>query len=311
MLYELAFETTAETAETLAETFSDLEHVLAVSVEDAHVGPDEQPKFGEPGAAIELSAWPASRMVVLLEANTDPARWWQSRCADWPELRQARIDIRAVADQDWVRVTQQQFAPLQIEDQIWVGPCWLTPPDHSLVRHVIRLDPGMAFGTGSHATTQLCLEALLRASRAHGPGMDVLDYGCGSGILAIAASRLGAHSVTALDIDPLAIDATARNAAENQTPLRLCPADEALEGDFDLVIANILSQPLKVLAPLLTRRIRPGGSIILSGILSRQAGEILEVYQPLTAALGGVMVLDERDGWVAIGSPKLKGAAQK
>jgi ribosomal protein L11 methyltransferase len=253
------------------------------------------------GAAIILGSLAGITFVLLLAADTDVNDWWRNACADEPRLGEIPFETRQVANRDWVHETQRQFQPFAVGQHLWVGPSWLTPPADVAAHGVaITLDPGMAFGTGSHATTQLCLEQLLFAM-ADRPVARVLDYGCGSGILAIAAARLGATEVVALDIDPLAIDASMRNAKDNHVKLALVLADDAVEGQFDIVMANILSQPLKVLAPLLAARVKPGGALLMSGILERQAEEIIDAYRPHTAHLSAPSVLAARDGWVCVG----------
>lgn len=217
------------------------------------------------------------------------------------------LEIREINDRDWVAETQRQFTPFMIDGRLWVGPHWVDPPE--IFAHqgmVIRLDPGMAFGTGSHATTQLCLEQLIGKLDDHPDYRRVLDMGCGSGILAIAAAKLGATDVHAIDIDPIAVATARDNAAANAVNIHAAsaetPSDGAFHRVFDIVVANILSQPLKVMAPMLTRLTRPGGSLLLSGILARQADEILQVYRPLCPHLSPITVLQERDGWVCIGT---------
>jgi ribosomal protein L11 methyltransferase len=300
-LLELIFETPVPDTDALTDLL--LAHgALAVSVEDAAANSaQEVPLFGEPGAPRDLQSWPRSKIILLLSADTDVKRWWAGVCVDEPGLTDIPFETRQVVNKDWVHETQRQFQPFVIADRLWVGPSWLTPPAPIAAQGVaISLDPGMAFGTGSHATTQLCLEQLLTAM-TNQPAARVLDYGCGSGILGIAAARLGAAEVVALDIDPLAIDASLRNAKDNQVTLHLATADDAVEGHFDIVLANILSQPLKVLAPLLAGRVKPGGALLMSGILERQAQEIIDAYLPHTAHLSLPTVLATRDGWVCVG----------
>ncbi len=281
---------------------------LSVTVEDAQADSEhEHPIFGEPGMSTDLHAWPSSCVRVLLDTATDPEQFWSRFQAHDPEAASVSMEYRTITEKDWVSETQRQFAPFMIGQKLWVGPHWVDPPDtfhdHGVV---IRLDPGMAFGTGSHATTQLCLESLLTVSStwtASSLGRArALDMGCGSGILAIAAAKLGVGDVTAVDIDPIAVDTARRNATDNQVAIQTHHADADLSGPFDLVMANILAQPLKVLAPALTRFTRAHGALLLSGILARQADEIITAYAPFTHHLGGVRVLAERDGWVCIGT---------
>lgn len=245
---------------------------LSVSIEDAHAGTDdEQPIFGEPGMAQET--WHDSLISALFPEAIDLA----------PIVRQATHElgltlppfhIEALPEQDWVRLTQAQFDPIQISQRLWIVPSWHVAPDPSAI--ILVLDPGLAFGTGSHPTTRLCLQWLDANIRG---GESVLDYGCGSGILAIAAKKLGAGEVTGVDIDPQAVQAARDNAARNavQQSYFYLP-DAAPEAQYAVVIANILSNPLKVLAPMLAARVRPGGQIVLSGILAAQAEEMRALY---------------------------------
>ena len=301
---ELVFETNAADTDEISDALIDL-GALSVTVGDAHSNAlAEQPIFGEPGMPLDIQAWPRSKVIVLLDGTTDPTDLWQRFCSEDERFTTAIVEIRELCDQDWVAETQRQFSPLTIGSRLWVGPHWATP-DAGLAADalVIRLDPGMAFGTGSHATTQLCLEQLIHAiDRRRHERLRVLDMGCGSGILAISCKKLGADDVLAVDIDPIAVTATRDNAMANQAEIATQAAAEPIVGLFDIVVANILSQPLKVLAPALARLVRPKGSLLLSGILARQAEEILETYRPIAQHLNPLGVLQERDGWVCIGT---------
>ncbi len=305
---ELVFETELDDTDEISDCLMAL-GALSVTVEDAQADrPTERPLFGEPGMPMDVQAWPSSKFVALLDQETDPVSFWKDFCTQDSRFESAAMEIREIADQDWVRETQRQFTPLRIGDALWVGPHWTEPPkDFSRQGIVIRLDPGMAFGTGSHATTQLCLESLIQVMKRGYASIPakacrVLDMGCGSGILAIAAAKLGAQDVTAVDIDPIAVQTAKDNAAANQADIKAFDAEQSLQGSFDIVLANILAQPLKVLAPAITRLTRPAGALLLSGILARQADEILACYQPLAQHLGPLQVLQERDGWVCIGT---------
>ena len=267
---------------------------LSVSMEDADAGtPAEQPQFAEPGEA-PASLWARSRVIALFDAKNglNPIR---ERIAE--ACTAARLDtvppctFSQVAEQNWVALTQSQFDPIRINNRLWIVPSWHDEPDPAAIN--IRLDPGMAFGTGSHPTTHLCLDWLSREVRAE---HSVLDYGCGSGILAIAAARLGAARVTALDIDDKALEATARNARDNNVSLHLLSANERPVGQFDRIVANILTNPLCVLAPVISACLAPGGRIALAGVLSTQTQQVIDAWQaylPLAAAA-------ERDGWVRL-----------
>lgn len=199
--------------------------------------------------------------------------------------------IEEVEEQNWVQLTQSQFDPIRITDRLWIVPTWHTAPDASAINLV--LDPGMAFGTGSHPTTRLCLEWLTEVVT---PGVSVLDYGCGSGILAIAAVKLGAGEVTGVDIDEKAVSTAADNAANNGVSLHLQVSAKPLAGTFLRVVANILTNPLKMLAPLLAARVAPGGKLALSGVLEAQAAEVIAAYAPYIALRVGAT----HEGWVRL-----------
>jgi ribosomal protein L11 methyltransferase len=290
--------------EAQAEAYSDalLEAgVLSVTVEDADSDSEaERPLFGEPGMEPQVHAWNRNRIVALLPDGVDPEQLLEQASAitgmvvhagDW--------SLRQVPDADWVRLTQSQFQPIQVGDRIWIVPSWHRD-DHqesqaaqSSENITIELDPGLAFGTGSHPTTHLCLEWLATHLRG---GETVLDYGCGSGILAIAARKLGAGDTLAVDIDEQAVQSTRYNAQNNDVQLSALLPNELAQGQFQLVVANILSNPLKVLAPMLANRVAPGGHLVLSGVLSRQATEVAQAYAPWLE----LSVWQERDGWVCL-----------
>jgi ribosomal protein L11 methyltransferase len=200
--------------------------------------------------------------------------------------------LSPVAEQDWVRLTQSQFAPVEITPDFWIVPSWHDTP--SAARRAIRLDPGLAFGTGTHPTTRMCLRWIAREAPTHAERwMRVLDYGCGSGILAIAAALHGAHGIDAVDIDPAAVQATQANAEVNR--VLLSPAmPDAVQGAYPLVLANILAGPLKLLAPLLSSHVAPDGHLVLAGILERQADELRDAYAPWC----DLQVSDQEDGWI-------------
>ncbi|OZI20569.1 50S ribosomal protein L11 methyltransferase [Bordetella genomosp. 9] len=302
---ELVLHSSETQAEALSDALLDA-GVLSVSVEDADRDTDaEQPLFGEPGTEPSVQAWERNRVVALLPDGADPAQIIESVAAELspdyaPVL--AAWSLRDVPDADWVRLTQQQFGPIHIADRIWIVPSWHRddPGVPGLDRQEeqggdihIELDPGLAFGTGSHPTTHLCLawlEAQLPA------GATVLDYGCGSGILAIAARKLGAGRTWAVDIDEQAVIATRENARVNRVALQAMLPDELGDGASDVVVANILSNPLKVLAPMLCGRVAAGGALVLSGVLARQAEEVCAVY----ARWLPMSVWRERDGWVCL-----------
>ena len=264
---------------------------VSVEVADAYAGtPRECARFNEPGEPASPQ-WELARVSALFGEHADVA-------ALLPLALQAAgydsahaFEVAPVADQDWVRAVQADFKPVAVSPRIWVVPTWHAPPDPHAINLII--DPGLAFGTGTHPTTRLCLEWLdlnLRAKQT------LLDYGCGSGILAIAAMKLGAGAATAIDIDPAAVLAARDNAMQNQTPVRVEGADHVVTAAHDVVVANILANPLKLLAPLLARATRRGGHIVLSGILEHQADEVLDCYDEWFEMNPGRC----EDGWVLL-----------
>jgi len=247
---------------------------LAVDVADADAGtPLESPLFAEPGED-PARAWPRARLQALFAGDADVAAALAAACAAAGLPVPAAPAVMPVAEQDWVRLTQSQFTPLRITGRLWVVPSWCEPPEPSAIN--LLIDPGLAFGTGSHATTRLCLGWLDATLRG---GERVIDYGCGSGILAIAALRLGAASATGVDIDPQALLAARDNAAHNSVAAEFLPAQGAPLEPADVLVANILTNPLKLLAPMLAQLVRPGGRIALSGVLAQQAEEVAGVYR--------------------------------
>ncbi|MHB1186263.1 50S ribosomal protein L11 methyltransferase [Thiobacillus sp.] len=247
---------------------------LSVSLEDADAGTvDETPLFGEPDhPTAEL--WPHSIAVVLLEEHADVAETLASAAQQAGVPLPADYTVETVAEQDWVRLTQSQFDPIPISPRLWIVPTWHDAPDSNAIN--LKLDPGLAFGTGSHPTTRLCLRWLDEHLVG---GETLLDYGCGSGILAIAAVKLGAARVDGVDIDEQAVTASRDNAALNDVTAHFCQPGELAPGQYDVVVANILTNPLKGMAPLLTGRVCPGGRLVLSGILAEQADEVMAVYR--------------------------------
>jgi len=288
----------------LAEPLSDalLESgALSISVEDADLDTDEeQPLFGEPGSEPNTQAWLRNRLVVLLADGTDPEQLLASAHQELDQETALPWHLRQVPDADWVRLTQSQFGPISVGEHILIVPSWHAdqmPESPSAGRIAIQLDPGLAFGTGSHPTTHLCLEWLAQELPK---GASVLDYGCGSGILAIAAKMLGASIVVGVDIDEQAVQATRANAMANNTVIEAQLTEGLQDGQFDVVVANILSNPLKVLAPMLSTRVRSGGSLVLSGVLERQAQEVAAAYAPWLP----MTVWQARDGWVCLAGRK-------
>lgn len=281
-------------AEALADALMDA-GVLSASIEDADADrPDEQPLYGEPGLEPEQCAWPRSIISVLVDDDFDLEPVLAQAVAGLGCKAPEVISNEDVPDQDWVRITQAQFQPVRVSDRLWIVPTWHDVPSEDAVN--VRLDPGVAFGTGSHPTTHLCLEWLDANVK---PEHEVLDYGCGTGILAIAAKLLGAKRVLGTDIDPQAVEAARDNANMNETAAEFFLPDDMPDGEFDIVVANILANPLKILAPALIGRVRTGGRLVLSGVLKPQAEEVIAAYQAVEPALSLSVWKTEGD-WVCI-----------
>lgn len=298
-MFELVLRASQELVEPLSDALIDEAGALSVSVEDADAGgEDERPLFGEPGMPVPRTGWDRSTLVALFDDETAANGAAALLLAqDWGAGVNL-LAMREVGDADWVRLTQSQFAPVPITTTLWVVPSWHEAPAQA--RRVIRLDPGLAFGTGTHPTTRMCLRWIATQSPSRAPAWErVLDYGCGSGILAIAAAMHGAGQVDAVDIDPAAVAATRANALANRVSLQAGLPDLA-RGTYSLVLANILATPLKLLAPLLTSRVAPGGHLVLAGILERQADELRQAYAPAL----DLVVEDQEDGWILMTSPK-------
>ena len=289
-MFELRLICPEDRVEPLSDALEALE-ALSVSVEDADADTDaERALFGEPGLPPPAQSWSRSRMVALFgdEAQARDAARLLALQDFWEGCEVA--SIAPVPEQDWVRLTQSQFEPVPITPSFWIVPTWHEVPAGAT--EVIRLDPGLAFGTGTHPTTRMCL----RWIAAHPPrGQRVLDYGCGSGILAIGAALHGAASVDAVDIDEAAVQATIDNASANGVQLVAGLPDQA-SGVYDTVLANILATPLKVLAPLLAGHLAPGGALVLAGVLERQTAELQAAYRPWLS----LEVADTEDGWVLL-----------
>jgi len=262
---------------------------LSVSVEDADAQTEhEQALFGEPGMPPPKEGWQRSKVVALFAKEEDAKEAAVLLAAqDFFESCQL-LSIAAVPDQDWVRLTQSQFAPVEITPEFWIVPTWHEPPAQA--QQIIRLDPGLAFGTGTHPTTRMCLRWI---ATHEVKGQRVLDYGCGSGILAIGAAKFGAQSIDAVDIDEAAVSATLLNAQANEVSLNAGLPDLAV-GKYQTVLANILATPLKVLAPLLCQHVESGGYLVLAGILDRQEQELIQAYAPFL----NLQVADREDGWI-------------
>lgn len=276
---------------------------LSVDIHDAAEGTaDEQMLFGEPGSPTG-EIWLDAEVTALFPEDADIPKIMQAvtRVAALPNQPSYRLEN--VEEQDWVRLTQSQFNPIQISSRLWIVPTWHESPDASAINLI--LDPGLAFGTGSHPTTKLCLSWLDENLQS---GDSVLDYGCGSGILAIAALKLGASHVVGVDIDEHAVTASHENAERNMcdfSKIHFSSTSTALDAcvpnSVDIVVANILANPLIMLAPILANAVRRGGRIILSGILKAQADEVIATYQQWFE----VQIAQEQEGWVLLSGAKI------
>ena len=293
-MFELCLLVPQEGVEDLSDALDALD-ALSVSVEDADAFTDaEQAIFGEPGMPAPQPGWNRSRVVAMFAQ--------QAQAQEALDLLQvqdffegcASLGIRVVQDQDWVRLTQSQFAPVEITPEFWIVPTWHEPPVQA--EKTIRLDPGLAFGTGTHPTTRMCLRWLATHPVS---GQRVLDYGCGSGILAIGAAKYGAQHLDAVDIDEAAVQSTQINAEANHVQLN-AGFPELAKGTYDTVLANILATPLKVLAPLLCAHVAEGGNLVLAGILERQADELKAAYAPWVQ----LQVADTQEGWILMTARK-------
>jgi ribosomal protein L11 methyltransferase len=287
-MYELNLLCPEARVDVLSEALDALD-ALSVSVEDADAETEhEQALFGEPGMPPPKDGWQRSKMVALFAQESGAQEAAVLLAAqDFFESCQI-VSISAVPDQDWVRLTQSQFAPVEITSEFWIVPTWHEPPAQA--REVIRLDPGLAFGTGTHPTTRMCLRWL---ATHEVKGQRVLDYGCGSGILAIGAAKFGASHIDAVDIDEAAVTSTELNSQANDVQLH-AGLPELAQGTYNTVLANILATPLKVLAPLLCSHVQVGGHLVLAGILERQEEELIQAYAPHLT----LKVADREDGWI-------------
>lgn len=297
----VSFPCRAASSEALCDALLDA-GALSAAIEDADRGTAaETPQFGEPG--MDLSPqWENSRVIALFADDAPVAHMVENAfaaLADTPHAYRVipTYAVEMVAEENWVEKTQAQFAPIAISPRLWIVPSWHEAPDPQAVNLV--LDPGMAFGTGSHPTTHLCLNWLEATLQG---GESLLDYGCGSGILALAAAKFGARNVWGVDIDPQALIAARANAESNGVELVLHDSNTPLteQQQFDVVVANILANPLRVLAPMLCRHVRAGGKLALSGLLAEQAEEIAAIYEPWIQ----LSVFATLDGWVCLSGQK-------
>jgi ribosomal protein L11 methyltransferase len=287
-VFELRLLCPEDAVEVVSDALEALD-ALSVSVEDADGDtPSERALFGEPGMPPPKAGWQHSRVIALFPS--EPAALEAASVLSAQDFFEGSevTGVEPLADQDWVRLTQSQFAPVEVTPEFWIVPTWHEPPLQA--KQVIRLDPGLAFGTGTHPTTRMCLRWIAQ----HPPvAQRVLDYGCGSGILAIGAAKFGAQAVDAVDIDPAAVTSTIDNAAANGVRL-VTGLPDAATGRYQTVLANILATPLKMLAPLLCGHVAAGGHLVLAGILERQADELKEAYAPYAQ----LKVSDAEDGWI-------------
>lgn len=298
-LYELVLTTPQALVEPVCDALMDELEALSVSVEDADADTDaEHPLFGEPGMPAPRPGWDRSVIKALFETTEQAEEALTLLLAqDWTEGLHAQ-GLHPVDEQDWVRLTQSQFAPVDITPTFWIVPSWHEVP--ASAEKVLRLDPGLAFGTGTHPTTRMCLGWIAHNAPAFGATWRrVLDYGCGSGILAIGAGMHGAQTLDAVDIDPAAVEATTANAQANGVAVNV-GLPELAQGEYPLVLANILATPLKLLAPLLCGHVAPGGHLVLAGILDRQADELKQAYAPWLP----LEVLQEQEGWILMGAQR-------
>jgi ribosomal protein L11 methyltransferase len=284
----LTFDAEARDAERWADALLEA-GALAIDAADRNAGSDaETARYDEPGA--DATFWPLSRLSALFR-NDAGAQAILHRVSALLGVPMPCYTIATIPDDDWVRRTQQQFEPIGVAPGMWIVPTWCEPPDPGAIN--IRLDPGMAFGTGSHPSTRMCLQWLAQGLSGN---ETVLDYGCGSGILAIAAAKLGAATVVGVDVDEQAIAASRDNARRNDVRARFGPPESLREAAFDVVVANILANPLQLLAPALAAKVRSGGRIVLSGILAPQAAEVIAAYTRWFS----IAVWAREDGWVAL-----------
>jgi len=287
-MFELALMCPEDRVEPVSDALDALD-ALSVSVEDADAQTDaEQALFGEPGMPPPKDGWQRSRMLALFATESGASEAATLLAAQDFFTGCRVLGVKQVPDQDWVRLTQSQFAPVEVTPDFWIVPTWHEVPAQA--RQIIRLDPGLAFGTGTHPTTRMCLRWIAQHPGALGR---VLDYGCGSGILAIGAAKYGAADIDAVDIDEAAVTSTRLNAESNNVRLQAGLPDQAA-GLYQTVLANILATPLKVLAPLLCAHVAEGGSLVLAGILERQAEELKAAYAPYVK----LDVSDCEDGWI-------------
>jgi ribosomal protein L11 methyltransferase len=281
-------------AEGLADALAEA-GAVSTELADADAGTDEEHAvFAEPGG--ESAPWPRCRVSALFPAGFEVGAAIAAACDECDAPLLAPASVQRVEDADWVALTQRQFEPIRAGERLWIVPTWHAAPEPDAVN--VILDPGSAFGTGSHPTTRLCLAWLERNVQ---PGDSVLDYGCGSGILAIAAMKLGASQARAVDVDPLALEAARYNARANGVHVEVVDAHLGFPGDARITVANILANPLRMLAPTIASHTRTGGAIALSGILESQGAEVIAAYAPWAR----LEAVEREAGWVLIAGTRL------
>jgi|TARA_B110000208_G_C11801092_1_gene442466 ribosomal protein L11 methyltransferase len=280
-----------ENAESISDALMEL-GALSASIEDAHAETQsEQVIFGEPGDPPP-GIWQQNIVTAMLDESADVAKLLQALQTE-TQIPQFSYVTETIEEQDWVRATQAQFDPIHITDKLWIVPTWHMSPNQNAIN--IILDPGLAFGTGSHPTTHLCLEWLTQQSNLH--GADILDYGCGSGILAIAAKKLGSNNTVGVDIDEQAVVSSRFNAEQNETTdIDFYDANDFGNQTFDVVVANILSSALMVLAPALAKYCKTGGNIALSGVLEEQTEALIARYSEWFT----MDVPTQKDAWILL-----------
>ncbi len=290
----LTFDAAPDAAERWADALLDA-GALSVDAIDANAGtPGETPIYGEPGT-LGAARWAVTRLTALFSGASDPEHALAQAAGVLGESLPA-YSMATIPGGDWVRRSQAQFTPIRVTDRLWIVPSWCTPPDALAIN--IALDPGLAFGTGAHPSTLLCLRWLAQNLRR---GASVLDYGCGSGILAIAAAKLGASRVAGIDIDPQAIETSRANAAANGVIIEFGLPEDLPAESVDVALANILANPLEIMAPLFAERVRARGSIVLSGILEAQVDAVVSAYERwFNIELWGTV-----DGWAALAGVRL------
>ena len=286
----LTFRLSSDQADAIGDAL--LEHgAISVNVDDALEGTsEEKPIFGEPGADTGL--WTDCRFTALFAAQADVPTLFHAIANDLA-ITTPMFEINLIDDEDWVQRNREQFQPIRISDRVWIVPTWHRAPNRDAVN--ISLDPGAAFGTGSHPTTRLCL-LWLEANLRSVDQPIVLDYGTGSGILAIAAMKLGAAAACGVDIDPAAVEVARYNAKLNEVTVNFADGETALDVVADILVANILANPLRVLAPLLAAHTKPAGALVLAGILDEQAEEIIGIYREWF----DLSVWRSEEGWCCI-----------